>query len=107
MNLEPTLDRLIVKPKEVLKSIKAGKKTIELIGGKQEKEQTGTIIAIVPGKKNDSAELMPLDFKLGEKVVFVKWSGSEIVIENEKFYILVEGDILAKIKKEKKGKSKS
>jgi chaperonin GroES len=62
-----------------------------------EKPQQGEIIAVGPGARDDSGKLVPLDVKKGDKVLFGKWSGTEVKIDGEELLIMKESDILGVI----------
>ena len=65
----------------------------------KEKPQTGEVIAVGPGKLNDKGERVAVDVKVGDEVVFAKYSGSEFSHEGKKYLILAEHDVLAVIEK--------
>ena len=65
----------------------------------KEKPQTGVVIAVGPGKLNDKGERVAVDVKVGDEVVFAKYSGSEFTHEGKKYLILAEHDVLAVIEK--------
>ena len=65
----------------------------------KEKPQTGAVIAVGPGKLNDKGERVAVDVKVGDEVVFAKYSGSEFTHEGKKYLILAEHDVLAVIEK--------
>ena len=65
----------------------------------KEKPQTGAVIAVGPGKLNDKGERVAVDVKVGDEVVFAKYSGSEFIHEGKKYLILAEHDVLAVIEK--------
>jgi len=61
----------------------------------KEKPQEGTIIAVGPGRRDDDGKLVPMDVKLGDVVLYAKYAGTEIKLEDKKVLILKESDILA------------
>ncbi len=65
----------------------------------KEKPQTGEVIAVGPGKLNEKGERVAVDVKVGDKIVFAKYSGSEFTHEGKKYLILAEHDVLAVIEK--------
>ena len=65
----------------------------------KEKPQTGEVIAVGPGKLNEKGERVAVDVKVGDKIVFAKYSGSEFSHEGKKYLILAEHDVLAVIEK--------
>jgi len=60
----------------------------------KEKPMQGKIVAVGPGKRNDSGELSPLDVKSGDTVIFGKWSGTEVTIDGQDLLIMNESDIM-------------
>ncbi|PKN01803.1 MAG: co-chaperone GroES [Elusimicrobia bacterium HGW-Elusimicrobia-1] len=94
MKLQPLGDRVLVKalePKEVKKG------GIIIPDTAKEKPQEGEVIAVGPGKKNDEGKVMPMNVKVKDKVLFGKYSGTEVKIENEDYLIMNEDDIYAVI----------
>jgi chaperonin GroES len=93
MNLTPLNDRVIVKPKEALEKSKGGVYLPETAS--KEKPIEGTVIAVGPGKFAENGTRIPLEVKKENKVIFSKYSGTEIKVEEENYLILREEDILA------------
>jgi len=93
VNLTPLHDRVIVKRIEEKETIKGG---IIIPDSAKEKPQEGEVIAVGAGKR-EKGELIPLDVKPGDRVLFGKYSGTEIKLEGEELLILREEEILAKI----------
>ncbi|MGC1903825.1 MAG: co-chaperone GroES [Candidatus Acidiferrum sp.] len=93
MNLTPLHDRVVVKRIEEKESIKGG---IIIPDSAKEKQQEGEVIAVGGGKR-EKGELIPLDVKVGDRVLFGKYSGTEIKIDDEDLLILREEEILAKL----------
>ena len=60
----------------------------------QEKPQTGQVVAVGPGGRDEAGKLVPLDLKAGDKVLFGKWSGTEVKIDGEDLLIMKESDIM-------------
>ena len=94
--LHPLQDRLIVRPDEAEETTESG---IILPDSAQEKPMQGEVIAAGPGRLNDSGELTPLEVKKGDKVVYGKFSGTNIEFEGDDVVILRESELLAKIEK--------
>ena len=63
----------------------------------KEKPQEGEIIAVGPGSRDESGKLVPVDVKTGDKVLFGKWSGTEVKIDGEELLIMKESDIMGVI----------
>jgi chaperonin GroES len=93
VNLTPLHDRVIVKRIEEKETVKGG---IIIPDSAKEKPQEGEVIAVGGGKR-EKGELVPLDVKVGDRVLFGKYSGTEIKIEGEELLILREEEILAKL----------
>jgi len=96
--LQPLADRVLVKPIEKEEKTKSG---IYIPDTAKEKPQEGKVLAVGPGKMSDEGKLIPLDLKVGDTVIYSKYGGTEIKVDDEELIILRESDILAK-----KGESK-
>ena len=92
MNLKPLQDRVVVKPAEAEEVSKGG---IIVPDTAKEKPQEGEVMAVGPGKVADSGELIKPQVKKGDKVLYGKYSGTEITIDGEDYLIVREGDIFA------------
>jgi chaperonin GroES len=92
MNLKPLADRVVIKPAEAEEVSKGG---IILPDTAKEKPQQGEIVAVGPGKIADNGELIKPQVKKGDKVLYGKYSGTEITIEGEEYLIVRESDVLA------------
>ena len=93
VNLTPLHDRVIVKRIEEKESVKGG---IIIPDSAKEKPMEGEVLAVGPGRR-EKGELFPLDVKVGDRVLFGKYSGTEIKIEDQEVLILREEEILAKL----------
>jgi chaperonin GroES len=93
VNLTPLHDRVVIRRIEEKESIKGG---IIIPDSAKEKQQEGEVIAVGSGKR-EKGELIPLDVKPGDRVLFGKYSGTEIKVEDEELLILREEEILAKL----------
>jgi chaperonin GroES len=91
--LQPLADRVLVKPIEKEEKTKSG---IYLPDTAKEKPQEGEIMAVGPGKMTDDGKRIPMDLKVGDRVIYAKYGGTEIKIDDEELMILRESDILAK-----------
>ncbi len=89
--LLPLENRVLVKRTELTQS----KGKILLPPSSQEKPKEGTVIAVGPGKYNDEGRLHPLTVKVGDKVLFTTYSGTEITLNDEEYLIIKEDDLLA------------
>ncbi|UJF23703.1 co-chaperone GroES [Suttonella sp. R2A3] len=94
MNLRPLHDRVIVKRQEEETKTAGG---IVLPGSAAEKPSQGEVIAVGNGKKLDNGEVRPLDVKAGDKILFGKFSGSEVKVNGEEYIIMREDEIFAVI----------
>jgi chaperonin GroES len=93
MNLQPLGDRVVIKPLEAENKTKGG---IVLPDTAKEKPQEGKVIAVGKGKVSDAGHLQPLEVKVGDRVLYGKYSGSEITTKDgDEFLIMREEDILA------------
>jgi chaperonin GroES len=96
MSIRPLHDRVIVKRTEEERTTPGG---IVIPDSAAEKPSKGKIIAIGNGKLLDSGELRPLDLKVGDEVLFGKYSGTEIKIDGDDLLVMREDDIMAVIEK--------
>ena len=96
MKFRPLHDRVVVKRVEQEEKTKGG---IIIPDTAKEKPQEGEVIAVGPGGRNEHGELMPLDVKAGDRVLFGKWSGTEVKIDGEELLIMKESDLLGIIEK--------
>ncbi len=92
MNLTPLADRVIIKPSEAEETTKGG---IILPDTAKEKPIEGTIVAAGPGKVTEDGKTVKLGVKVGDKVLYGKYSGTEITVEGEEYLIMRESDIFA------------
>lgn len=92
MNIKPLADRVVVKPIEQAEKKQGG---IIIPDTAKEKPMQGQIVAVGPGKVADSGELIKMEVKVGDIVLFGKYSGTEVSIDNEDFLIMRESDIFA------------
>jgi len=91
--LQPLADRLVVKPTEREEKTKTG---IYLPDTAKEKPQEGEVIAVGPGRLSEDGKRIAMDVKVGDAVIYAKYGGTEIKIDDEELVILRESDILAK-----------
>jgi chaperonin GroES len=92
MNIKPLADRILVKPIDQPEKKKGG---IIIPDTAKEKPQEGEVIAIGKGRLTDAGERIAPEVKKGDKVLFGKYSGTEISIDDENYLILRESDVLA------------
>jgi len=91
--LQPLADRVLVKPMEKEEKTKSG---IYLPDTAKEKPQEGEVMAVGPGKLDENGKRIPMDLKVGDRVIYAKYGGTEIKVDDEELIILRESDILAK-----------
>ena len=91
MNFRPLHDRVVVKRLDEEEKTAGG---IIIPDTAKEKPMQGKIVAVGPGKRNDSGDLSPLDVKSGDTVIFGKWSGTEVTIDGQDLLIMNESDIM-------------
>jgi len=94
MKFRPLHDRVLVRRIEADERTKGG---IIIPDTAKEKPQEGEIVAAGPGARDESGKLSPLDVKAGDRVLFGKWSGTEVKIDGEDLIIMKESDILGVI----------
>jgi chaperonin GroES len=90
----PLHDRLVVRRITALEKTKGG---IIIPDSAQEKPSEGEVIAVGPGGRDEAGKLIPLDIKTGDKVLFSKWSGTEVKLDGEDLLIMKESDIMGVI----------
>ncbi len=73
----------------------------------KEKPQEGEVVAVGPGTRDEKGKLQPLDVKAGDRVLFGKWSGTEVKIDGEELLIMKESDVMGVIEGAKAGKTKA
>ena len=92
MNVKPLSDRIVVKPEPAEAKTASG---IILPDTAQEKPQMGKVMVVGPGKSSDSGELIKMTLKKGDRVLYGKYSGTEITVDGDDVLIMRESDILA------------
>jgi chaperonin GroES len=92
LKLKPLGGRVIVEPIEQEEMTSGG---IILPETAKEKPQEGNVLAVGPGDRDDKGERVPMEVKVGDKVLFAKYSGTEIKLEGRKLLIMRESDLLA------------
>ncbi len=92
MKLKPLHDNVVVKPMSADEVTKSG---IVLPETSKERPERGEVVAIGPGKRMENGQIAPMSVKVGDKVMFKKYSPDEIKIDNQDFLLLGESDILA------------
>ena len=91
MNFRPLHDRVLVRRVAAEEKTAGG---IIIPDTAKEKPQEGEVIAVGPGTLNDKGELRPLDVKAGDRILFGKWSGTEVKLDGEELLIMKESDVM-------------
>ena len=93
MNLKPLDDRIVVRPNEAEQTTVSG---LVIPDTAKEKPQQGEVLAVGPGRRSDqTGDIIPLDVKVGDTVVYSKYGGTEITVDGEDVLILSSRDVLA------------
>ena len=96
MNLQPLEDRIVVKPGEAEETTVSG---LVIPDTAKEKPQQGEVLAVGPGRRSDTTgDIIPMDVKAGDTVVYSKYGGTEITVDGEDLLILNGRDVLAIVK---------
>ena len=91
LKIKPLADRVVVSPLEAETKTASG---IIIPDTAKEKPQEGEVVAVGPGSKNENGKLTPMDVKVGDIVLFGKWSGTEVKIDGKEYSIMKESDIM-------------
>lgn len=95
MAVQPLGDRVLIRPLEAQEKTKGG---IVLPDTAKEKPQEGKVVAVGKGRAGEDGKVTPLEVKAGDKVLYGKYSGTEITVDEEEYLIVKEDDILAIVK---------
>jgi chaperonin GroES len=101
MAFRPLHDRVVVRRLESEEKTKGG---IIIPDSAKEKPQEGEIVAVGSGARDESGKLVPLDVKVGDRVLFGKWSGTEVKIDGQDLLIMKESDIMGVVEEKTSGK---
>ncbi|MFO1147633.1 MAG: co-chaperone GroES [Alsobacter sp.] len=101
MSFRPLHDRVVVRRVDAEEKTRGG---IIIPETAKEKPQEGEVVAVGPGARDEAGKLVPLDVKAGDRVLFGKWSGTEVKINGEDLLIMKESDILGIVTITAKGK---
>jgi chaperonin GroES len=96
MKLQPLEDRIVVRPAEAEETTVSG---LVIPDSAKEKPQQGEVLAVGPGRRSESGDLIPVDVAAGDTVVYSKYGGTEINVDGEDLLILSSRDVLAKVGK--------
>ena len=91
MKFRPLHDRVVIKRIEADAKSAGG---IIIPDTVKEKPQQGEVVAVGPGGRDESGKLIPIDIKIGDRVLFGKWSGTEVRIDDDDYLIMKEGDVM-------------
>jgi chaperonin GroES len=91
MKFRPLHDRIVIKRIEAEAKSAGG---IIIPDTAKEKPQQGEVVAVGPGGRDESGKLIPIDVKAGDRVLFGKWSGTEVKIDDEDYLIMKESDVM-------------
>jgi len=94
MKMNPLGDRIVIKPSPAEEKTKGG---IILPDTAKEKPVVGEVVAAGPGRKSDDGKLVIMDLKIGDKVLYGKYSGTEVNFDGQEYLIMRESDIFAKV----------
>jgi len=94
LKVKPLADRVVVKPLEEAEQMRGG---LYIPDTAKEKPQQGEVVAVGPGKVTDDGKRIDLELKVGDKVLYGKYSGTEVTLDDSQYLILRESDVLAVI----------
>jgi chaperonin GroES len=94
MNIKPLADRILVKPAPAEEKTASG---IIIPDSAKEKPMQGEVIAVGTGRVADDGKVTPLELKVGDKVLYGKYSGTEVTVDGDEYLIMRESDVYAKI----------
>jgi chaperonin GroES len=92
VNIKPLADRVVVKPLDETEEMRGG---LYIPDTAKEKPQQGEIVAVGPGRVSDDGNRVEMELKAGDKVLYGKYSGTEVTVEGAEYLILRESDVLA------------
>ncbi|HAO99240.1 MAG TPA: co-chaperone GroES [Fibrobacteres bacterium] len=92
MNVKPLADRVLVEPLEAAEKTSGG---LYIPDNAKEKPQKGKVIAAGPGKASDSGTIVKMEVKVGDTILYGKYSGTEVTVDSKEYLIMRESDILA------------
>ena len=101
MKFKPLHDRVVIRRLEGEEKTKAG---IIIPDTAKEKPQEGEVVAVGPGGRDEAGKLIPIDLRAGDRVLFGKWSGTEVKIDGEELLIMKESDVMGVLEGAKAGR---
>jgi chaperonin GroES len=92
LKVQPLADRVVVEPLEESEEMRGG---LYIPDTAKEKPQQGTVVAVGPGRLSDEGERMPVELETGQRILYGKYSGTEVTIDGQDVLIIKESDVLA------------
>jgi chaperonin GroES len=90
--IKPMADRVVIEPLEETEEMRGG---LYIPDTAKEKPQQGTVVAVGPGRRTDQGELIEVELKKGDKILYGKYSGTEVTVDGNEYLIVRESDVLA------------
>lgn len=94
ISIQPLADRIVV---EALEATEEMRGTLYIPDTAKEKPMQGTVIAVGPGRRSEKGEIIPTELSVGDRVLYGKYSGTEVTVDGNEYLIIKEGDVLAVI----------
>ncbi len=92
VNIKPMADRVVIEPLEETEEMRGG---LYIPDTAKEKPQQGTVIAVGPGRRSEQGELIEVELKEGDRILYGKYSGTEVTVDGNEYLIVRESDVLA------------
>ena len=92
VKIKPLADRIVVEPLEETEEMRGG---LYIPDTAKEKPQQGTVVAVGPGRRTDKGELLKVEINTGDRVLYGKYSGTEVSVDGNDYLIVKESDVLA------------
>ena len=92
VKIKPLADRVVVEPLEETEEMRGG---LYIPDTAKEKPQQGTVVAAGPGRRSDQGELIAIEIKKGDRILYGKYSGTEVTVDGNEYLIVRESDVLA------------
>jgi chaperonin GroES len=92
VSIQPMADRVVVEPLEETEEMRGG---LYIPDTAKEKPQQGHVVAVGPGRMNDDGDRIPMEVSVGDKVLYGKYSGTEVTVDGSDYLIVKESDVLA------------
>jgi chaperonin GroES len=90
--IKPMADRVVIEPLEEAEEMRGG---LYIPDTAKEKPQQGTVVAVGPGRRTDQGELIEVELKKGDRILYGKYSGTEVTVDGNEYLIVRESDVLA------------